>query len=101
MVGLFGCERELSTNTNYQYMFQALYDTDDWGIENWGGHLFILDDPIQDMDAFKECYVNYLDWAKGNDVPKKAFYNDRKDVKVTFVRETTFNYTSKDINNCN
>ena len=96
-----GCERDYNPDTNYQYMFQSLYEKDQWGIEHWGGHIFILDEPIKDMASFKECYVNYLDWGMGNDAPKKAYYKDNKHVRITFIKTTQYNFTTPEVDLCN
>jgi hypothetical protein len=95
-----GCERDLNIDTNYQYMFQALYEEDQWGIEHWGGHLFVMDEPIKDMASFKECYVKYLDWGMGDKIPKKIYYEDDKHIKIEFVRETKYNWTVPEVNDC-
>ena len=74
----WGCERDFNPNTNYKYTFSAKVVKDEWGIETWGSHHFILDEKIKDMNSFKECYVNYLKWS-GLDVDgmyNKIYYPD-------------------------
>ena len=100
MVVLMGCDREYSQGDNYQYTFMALYDVDQWGIKSYGGHQFITDEPIQDMESFKECYVNFLDWYMGNDIPKKVYYQDHKNVTITFDGTTPIRFTLPEVNNC-
>jgi len=95
-----GCERDYNPDTNYQYMFQAMYEKDQWGMEHWGGHLFIMDKPIANVDSFKLCYVKYLDWGRGNSAPKKIYYEDDKHIKIEFVRETKYNWTVPEVNDC-
>ena len=97
---LMGCDREYSQGDNYQYTFMALYDVDQWGIKSYGGHHFITDEPIQDMESFKECYVNFLDWYMRNSAPKKVYYQDPKNVTITFDGTTPTRFTLPEINNC-
>jgi len=95
-----GCERDYNPDTNYQYMFQAMYEKDQWGIEHWGGHLFIMDEPIKDITTFKECYVKYLDWGMNNPIPKKIYYEDDKHIKIEFIKTTQYNWTVPEVNDC-
>jgi len=96
-----GCERDYNPDTNYQYMFQAMYEKDQWGIEHWGGHLFITDEPIANVDSFKLCYVKYLDWGRGNSAPKKIYYEDDKHISIEFVKTTQYNFTIPEVDLCN
>ena len=99
---LCACERELSANQNYVYTFSALVHKDEWGIETWGAHQFIVDDKIEDVESFKECYVNYLKWS-GLDIDgmyNKIYYQDPKHVKIEFLHNTYMNWTVKSQNNC-
>lgn len=100
MVALMGCDREYSQGENYMYTFSARYEKDQWGIEHWGGHHFITDEPIGDVESFKECYVNFLDWYLGDDVPKKIYYQDHKLIKIRYERTTPQRFTLPEINNC-
>ena len=97
---LIGCEREYSQGENYVYTFMAMYDKDDYGIKSWGGHQFILDEKISNMESFKECYVNYLDWYMGNKVPKQIYYQDSKNIEITYEGTTLQRFTLPEVNNC-
>jgi hypothetical protein len=97
------CEKEYSSSRAHVYSFQCLIDVDQWGIETWGGHQFIVKDKIQDISEFKECYVKYLCW---NDLDidcfyKKQYYIDDKFVKIRYEGTTYNRWTLESINDCN
>lgn len=96
------CEKEYSGGENYIYMFSAKTYVDQWGIETWGGHNFIMDEKITDPESFKECYVNYLKWS-GLDIDgqyNKIYYADPKNVEIRYMGKTFQRFTVKSINNC-
>jgi hypothetical protein len=100
---LVSCEKELNANVNYKYTFSALVVKDQWGVETWGSHHFIVDEKIQDVESFKKCYVAYLK-RSGKDIDgqyNKIYYQDSKKVKIVFDNETYLNWTYKDMDNCN
>jgi len=97
-----GCEREFKAQENYVYTFSALTNKDEWGIETWGAHQFIVNEEITDVEHFKECYVNYLKWS-GLDIDgmyNRIYYNDPKNVKIKFNNKTYLRWTVKSQNNC-
>ena len=96
------CEREYDAYPNYIYTFSCLVEKDQWGIETWGAHQFIVNEKINDVEAFKECYVNYLCWD-GLDVNcnyKKIYYSDTKKVRIEYVGKTPQMFTLDKIDNC-
>jgi len=102
VLALVSCEREFDAYPNYAYTFSALVEKDQWGIETWGAHHFVTSEKIQDVEAFKECYVKYLCWS-GLDKDcnyKKIFYADRKHVKIEYIGKSPAVRTVIDINNC-
>ena len=102
IIFLSSCEKEYSSGTNYVYMFQAKISTDEWGIENWGGHQFTTDEKIKDIEAFKECYVNYLKWS-GLDVDglyNRLYYQDTKNISIKYDGTTYVRFTPKQNNIC-
>jgi hypothetical protein len=103
LIMLVSCEKELNANVNYKYTFSALVVKDQWGVETWGSHHFIVDEKIQDVESFKKCYVAYLK-RSGKDIDglyNKIYYQDSKKVKIVFDNETYLNWTYKDMDNCN
>jgi hypothetical protein len=99
---LFSCEKEISPSPNHAYTLSYLNTRDEWGIETWGSHHFVTDKPIQDFEAFKECYVNYLCW-KGLDEGcsiKVIYYTDRKHVQIRYRFKSPSVKTVININNC-
>jgi hypothetical protein len=99
---LWGCEGEYS-RTNYKYSFQAKIQTDEWGIQTWGGHLFTTNEKIEDIQSFKKCYVGYLKWS-GKDVDglyNRLYWEDTKNIKIVYDGTTSIPFTNVDINNCN
>lgn len=100
---LTSCENTYKPNKNYRYTFSGMSHRDNLGRKIYGSHYFILDEKIKDMDAFKECYVNYLQWSgldeKG--VYKMNFYADRKNVYFTLQEEVWGNVTVTDSDLCN
>ena len=102
ILSLTACEKEYSGGQNYVYTFAAKTYVDQWGIETWGGHNFIIDEKIQDVDKFKECYVNYLKWS-GLDFDgqyNKIYYADPKNVSIKYMGTTPNRFTVKSIDNC-
>jgi len=100
---LVGCENTYKANKNYVYTFSCYVYTDDYGRKQYGAHQFILDEKIKNMSLFKECYVNYLNWS-GLDKDghyKRAFYEDRKNVRIELFDETWGNVTVTDSDLCN
>ena len=97
---LTSCENTYKANKNYIYTFQGTTHKDNLGRKVYGGHHFITDEKIQDMESFKECYVNFLDWYMGDNVPKKVYYQDHKNVTITFDGTTPARFTLPEINNC-
>ena len=100
---LTSCENTYKPNKNYRYTFSGMSHRDNLGRKIYGSHYFILDEKIKDMDVFKECYVNYLQWSgldeKG--VYKMNFYADRKNVYFTLQEEVWGNVTVTDADLCN
>ena len=99
---LWGCEKEYSSGENYKYMFQAKIQTDEWGIQTWGGHLFTTDEKIKDIESFKKCYVAYLKWS-GLDVDglyNRLYWQDTKNIRITYEGKTYSRWTNIDINLC-
>lgn len=94
---LISCEKDYAPGPNYMYDFSALVVKDQWGVETWGGHQFILDEKIEDVEAFKECYVNYLKWSglDHDGMYKKIYYADRKNVKIKYVGKSFIKFTVK------
>jgi len=99
---LVGCEKEYSKGNNYVYTFSGLVVKDQWGIETWGAHQFVTDELIEDVESFKECYVNYLYWSGLDEdgMYKKIYYQDSKKIKIQYVGKTYARYTNKNVNNC-
>ena len=99
---LFSCEREFSATPNYAYTLSYLNTKDEWGIETWGAHHFVTNEPIQDFESFKECYVKYLCWNGLDEgcLIKKIYYTDRKNVKLEYLGKSPAIKTVIDINNC-
>ena len=85
------------------YMFQGSTHVDNIGRRVYGGHYFTLDNQINDLKAFKECYVNYLEWSgiDENGEYKKAYYRDKKNIKINLVEERWGNVTINDVDLCN
>ena len=99
---LMGCEKEYNAYPNHTYTFSYLANKDQWGVETWGSHHFVTNEKIQDIEAFKECYVKYLCW-NGLDkdcIVKKVYYSDRKKVKIQYLGKSPAVRTVIDINNC-
>ena len=100
---LTSCENTYKPNKNYRYTFSGMYHKDNIGRKIYGSHHFILDEKIKDMESFKECYVNYLQWSgldkDGN--YKKNFYDDRKNVYFTLEDEVWGRVTVSDADLCN
>ena len=97
-----GCEKSYSPSPNYVYDFSALVIKDQWGIETWGGHQFVLDEKIENVENFKECYVKYLEWS-GLDIDgmyKKVYYTDRKNVQIKYVGRSYSKFTVKSQDAC-
>ena len=97
------CEKDYGKAPNHMYDFSAKLSVDQWGIETWGGHNFILDEKIENIEQFKECYVNYM--AREWDLPvakeyKKAFYQDHKNVKIRYMGKSYVMYTNKTVDLC-
>ena len=102
-LGLFSCENTYKPNKNYRYKFSGMSHKDNIGRKIYGSHYFTLDERIKDMNAFKECYVNYLEWS-GLDpegIYKKNFYADRKNVYFTLEDEVWGRVTVYDADMCN
>ena len=97
------CENTYKPNKNYRYTFSGMSHRDNLGRKIYGSHYFILDEKIKDMESFKECYVNYLEWSgldeKG--LYKKNFYEDRKNVYFTLEDEVWGRVTVTDADLCN
>ena len=97
------CENTYKPNKNYRYTFSGMSHKDNIGRKIYGSHHFILDEKIKDMESFKECYVNYLQWSgldkDGN--YKKNFYDDRKNVYFTLEDEVWGRVTVSDADLCN
>lgn len=103
MLLIASCENTYKPNTNYRYTFSGVSHKDNIGRKVYGSHYFTLDEPIKDMESFKECYVNYLDWS-GLDkegLYKKNFYQDRKNVKIYLTKEVWGRVTVTDADLCN
>ena len=100
---LSSCENTYKPNKNYKYTFQGSTHKDNLGRKVYGGHHFILDEPIQNMTSFKECYVNYLEWSglDKNGEYKKAYYRDDKNIKIYLFDETRGNVTVESADLCN
>jgi len=100
---LTSCENTYKPNKNYRYTFSGMSHKDNIGRKIYGSHHFILDEKIKDMESFKECYVNYLQWSgldkDGN--YKKNFYEDRKNVYFTLEDEVWGRVTVSDADLCN
>jgi hypothetical protein len=100
---LTSCENTYKPNKNYRYTFSGMSHKDNIGRKIYGSHHFILDEKIKDMESFKECYVNYLQWSgldkDGN--YKKNFYDDRKNVYFTLEDEVWGRVTVSDADLCN
>jgi len=100
---LTSCENTYKPNKNYRYTFSGMSHKDNIGRKIYGSHHFILDEKIKDMESFKECYVNYLQWSgldkDGN--YKKNFYDDRKNVYFTLEDEVWGRVTVTDADLCN
>ena len=92
---LFSCEKDFHPDVNYVYTFSALVHKDEWGLETWGAHQFIVDNKIENLTKFKECYVNYLKWSGLDEdgMYKKIYYADPKHVKVEFLKESRLMWT--------
>lgn len=97
------CENTYKANKNYVYTFSCVTHKDDYGRKIYGAHHFVLDEQIKDMESFKECYVNYLQWSGLDEfgMYKKAYYQDRKNVEITLKDETWGNITVTDADLCN
>ena len=102
LIVLVGCEKEYSQGKNYAYTFSALVVKDQWGVETWGSHHFVTDEPIENTDEFKECYENYLNWSglDKDGLYKKIYYSKPKNVKIDYIGTTYQRITVKSINNC-
>lgn len=97
-----GCEKEYSQGKNYAYTFSGLVVKDEWGVETWGAHHFVTDEPIDNVESFKECYVNYLKWS-GLDIDgmyNRIYYSDPKNIKIKYIGTTYQRYTVKAVNDC-
>jgi len=94
---LISCEKDYAPGQNYMYDFSALVVKDQWGVETWGGHQFVLDEKIENPEAFKECYVNYLKWSglDHDGMYKKIYYADKKNVKIKYVGKSFAKFTVK------
>ena len=102
VLALVSCERQYDAYPNYVYTFSCLIDKDEWGIESWGAHHFVVSEKIDDIEAFKECYVNYLCWS-GLDVDchyKQIYYSDTKKVQIKYVGKSPQARTLDKIDNC-
>lgn len=100
---LTSCDNTYKANKNYIYTFQGSTHKDNLGRKVYGGHHFILDEPIQDMASFKECYVKYLEWS-GLDKDgeyKKAYYRDDKNIYIYLFDETWGSITVESVDLCN
>ena len=96
------CERNYDSYPNYVYTFSCLIDKDEYGIETWGAHHFVVGEKIDDIESFKECYVNYLCWNE-LDVDchyKQIYYSDHKKVKIKYVGKSTGVRILDKIDNC-
>ena len=96
------CEREYDAYPNHIYTFSYLVDKDQYGIETWGAHHFVVKDKITNIESFKECYANYLCWGEldnGCEV-KKIYYRNRNHVKITYIGKSPALTSLTDINNC-
>jgi len=99
---LIGCDKEYSKGPNYVYDFSALVYKDQWGIETWGGHQFVIDEQIDDVESFKKCYVAYLKWS-GLDFDgmySKIYYTDNKNVKIKYIGKSYTKFTIKAVDAC-
>ena len=97
---MIGCT---ATDVNYKYDFSAVYTVDRLGRAEWGGHQFVVDEPITNINSFKECYVNYLNEQKGIGRYKQIYYNDSNNIQITFMKETYVPYHTVEysLNSCN
>jgi len=102
LIVLVGCEKEYSQGKNHEYIFSALVVKDQWGVETWGSHHFITDEPIENIDKFKECYVNYLKWSglDKDGLYNEIFYTNSNHVRIRYRGTTYQRFTIKPINNC-
>ena len=100
---LTSCENTYKANKNYKYTFSGATHKDNIGRKVYGSHHFILDEPIQNMASFKECYVNYLEWSglDKDGLYKKAYYQDNKNIVIELFDETWGNVTTEDTDLCN
>jgi hypothetical protein len=102
IIFLSSCEKEWSSKPNYRYTFSARVVKDQWGVETWGSHHFITDEPITNKELFKKCYVAYLK-RTGKDVDglyNRIYWTDNKLVKIQYDGTTYNNITVKNINDC-
>ena len=96
------CERQYDSYPNYVYTFSCVIDKDEHGIETWGAHHFVVGEKIDDIESFKECYVNYLCWS-GLDHDchyKQIYYSDTKKVRIEYVSKSTGVRILDKIDNC-
>jgi hypothetical protein len=100
---LSSCENSYKPNKNYKYTFSGAAHKDNLGRKVYGSHHFILDEPIQDMASFKECYVKYLEWSglDKDGLYKKAYYQDDKNIIIKLFDETWGNVTIQNADLCN
>lgn len=58
---------------------------------------------LKDKTAFKECYVNYLQWSGLDEegLYKKYFYEDRKNAEIVLIKKVCGNVTVTDADLCN
>lgn len=100
---LTACERTYKPNKNYVYTFSGMIHVNDYGMKEWGAHHFVLDEPIKDMESFKECYVNYLNWSglDKDGLYKKVYYQDNKNIEIKLFDERWGGTTLTDADLCN
>jgi len=100
---LTSCENTYKANKNYKYTFSGTTHKDNIGRKVYAFIFYILDEPIQNMSAFKECYVNYLEWSglDKDGLYKKAYYQDNKNIVIYLFDETWGNVTTEDTDLCN
>jgi len=103
VLAVTSCEKDYGKAPNHLYSFSAKVLVDQYGIETWSGHQFVLDEKIENIEAFKECYVSYM--AREWDLPiakdyKKVFYQDNKNVKIKYIGKSYVMMTNKTVDLC-
>ena len=96
------CERQYDAYPNHLYTFSCMTEKDQYGIETWSAHHFVVAEKISNIESFKECYVNYLCWD-GLDYDchyKQIYYSDTKKVKIEYMGKSFQMTTLDKIDNC-